>query len=91
MLQTQKVCCICLRMFLYQIIITKTNLGNIQAGYVMPKFHHITPTYISKTIFTTLTIVFESKNIRPKMSRIWSKKYVMLCDFKLDARAYSHK
>ena len=78
-------------MLLYQIIITKTNLANIQAGYVIPKFYHITPTYKSKSIFATFATVFESKNIRPKMSRIWSKKYVMLCDFKLDKRAYSHK
>ena len=78
-------------MFLYQTIKTKKNLGNIQAGYVIPKFRHITPTYKSKTIFATFTIAFEIKNIRPKMSRIWSKKYVMLCDFELDTMAYSHK
>ena len=71
-LESQKVCCICFRMFLYQIKITKANLGNIQAGYVIPKFHHRTPTYKSKTI--AFTIAFESKNIRPMMSRIWSKK-----------------
>ena len=61
-------------MLLYQIIITKTSLGNIQAGYVIPESHPITPTYKPKTIFATFTIVFESKNIRPMMNKIWSKK-----------------
>ena len=60
-------------------IITKTNLANIHTGYVITLFLQ------HSQLFLTV------KTLGQRWVEFGVKKYVMLCDFKLDTRAYSHK